>query len=90
MNRICNACNIERNENNYLKDRTVCKSCYNKSRRKNNNNILIQNQQPKIDNLDNNNRTLIIGLSNCGLFNELYFTSKATNFNSYKITKSIS
>ena len=51
MNRICNACNIKIDENNYLKDRTVCKSCYNKNRRKNkNNNTLIQNQQPKVDN----------------------------------------
>ena len=37
-------------------------------RRKDNNNPLIKNQQPKIDNADNNNnnRTLIIGLSICG------------------------
>ena len=49
MNRICNTCNIEIDENNYLKDRTLCKSCYNKNRRKNNNNTIIQNQQPKND-----------------------------------------
>ena len=42
-------------ENNYLKDRTVCKSCYNKNRRKNNKNTLIQNQQPKFDKINNNN-----------------------------------
>ena len=74
MNRICKICNIEINENNYLKDSTVCKSCCNKNRRKNNNNTLIQNQQPKSDykkkrkvvNLVNNNRTIIIGFSNCG------------------------
>ena len=45
-------------ENKNLKDRIVCKSCYNKMRRKNNtNNTLIQNQQTKIDNsntIDNN------------------------------------
>ena len=66
MNRICNTCNIEIDKNNYLKDRTVCKTCYNKNRRK--------NQQPKSDNKKkrkvvnsvNNNRTLIIGFSNCG------------------------
>ena len=34
MNRICNTCNIEIDENNYLKDRTVCKSCYNENRKK--------------------------------------------------------
>ena len=54
MNRICNTCNIEIDENNYLKDRTVCKTCYNKNRRKNTNEILIQNHQPKIDNSNNN------------------------------------
>ena len=37
-----------------MEDRTVCKSCYNKNRRKNNN-TSIQNQQPRIDKIDNNN-----------------------------------
>ena len=54
MNQISNTCNIEINENNYLKDRTVCRSCYNNKRRKNNNNTLIQNQQPKIENVNDN------------------------------------
>ena len=70
---------------NYLKDRTVCKSCYNNNRRKN------KNQQPKIDNFNNNNnsRTLIIGFSNCG--NEPHSTSKARiNFHNYNVTESIS
>ena len=69
MNRICNTCNLEIDKNNYLKDRTVCKSCYNEIGRK--------NQQPKGDDkninkkktkvVDSvNNRTLIIGFSNCG------------------------
>ena len=35
MNRICITCNIEIDESNYLKDRSLCKSCYNKNRRKN-------------------------------------------------------
>ena len=35
MNRICITCNIEIDESNYLKDRSVCKNCYNKKRRKN-------------------------------------------------------
>ena len=55
MNRICNTCNIEIDENNYLKNRTVCKNCYNKKRRKNNINNLIHNQQPKIDKTNINN-----------------------------------
>ena len=50
MNRIFNSCNIEIDENNYMKDRTVCKSCYNKKRRKNNK----QNHQPKIKHAKNN------------------------------------
>ena len=50
MNRIFNSCNIEIDENNYMKDRTVCKSCYNKKRRKNNK----QNHQPKIKRAKNN------------------------------------
>ena len=38
-------------KNNYLRARTVCKSCYKKNRRRNNNNnTLIQNQQSKSDN----------------------------------------
>ena len=45
MNRIGNTCNIEIDVNNYLKDRTVCKNCYNKNRRKKN----------KIDKINCNN-----------------------------------
>ena len=62
------ACNIKRDSNNYLKNRIVCKSCYNMKRRENNNKTLIKNQQPKIDNVNNNDNkgTLIIGFSNCG------------------------
>ena len=74
MNRICKTCNKEIDENNSLKDRTVCKTCYNKNRRKTNNNTIIQKQQTRSDNKKkrkvvnsvNNNRTLIIGFSNCG------------------------
>ena len=51
MNRFCNACNIKKDENNYLNVRTVCKSCYNNNKRKNNKNkTIIQNQQSKIGN----------------------------------------
>ena len=58
MNRVCNTCNIETDENNYLKDRTVCKSCYNKNRRKNNNNT--SHQQPNIENSNNKKKLKII------------------------------
>ena len=74
MNPICKICNLEVDKNNYLKDRTVCKRCYNKNRRKTNNNTLIQSEQPKSDNDKKkkkpveslNNRTLIVGFLNCG------------------------
>ena len=64
--------------NNYKKARTVCKSCYNKSRRKNNINTLPPNknntsyQQPNIENVNidastyENNRHVVIGPSNVG------------------------
>ena len=55
MNGISNTCSIEIDENIYLKDRTVCKSCYNKNGRQNKNNTLIQNQQPKIHKINNSN-----------------------------------
>ena len=82
MNRICNTCSIEIDDDNYLKDRTVCKSCYNKNRRKNQqpksddkkrkvvnsvNNTIINKKKTKLDDSVNNNyRTLIIGFSNGG------------------------
>ena len=80
MNRICIICNIEIDESNYLKDRFVCKSCYNKYRRKNHqpesgdkkkikyddsvNNI----EKPKIGNVPKyeNHRHVVIGPSNVG------------------------
>ena len=61
MNRNCTACNIMIDSNIYKKDRTVCKTCFNKNKRKNNKNILTPNkfinsyQQPNIENLNNNN-----------------------------------
>ena len=82
MNRICNTCNIEVDENKYLRDRTVSKSCYNEKRRKNNNK---QNQQPKIFKINNkndnnynvstceNHSRIVIGPRNVG---KTYYTSK--------------
>ena len=82
MNRNCTACNIIIDVNNYKKDRTVCKSCYNISKRKNNNVTLPTNkintsyQQPNIQNVSNinndivstyeNHRHVIFGPSNVG------------------------
>ena len=51
MNRNCSACSIIIDINNYKKDRTVCKSCYNINKRKNNNIILTPNKN--IENVDN-------------------------------------
>ena len=62
MNRNCSACNIMIDIDNYKKDRTVCKTCYKKNKRKNNNNTLPPNkintsyQQPNIGNVNNKNK----------------------------------
>ena len=50
-NKNCTACNIFIDINNYKKDRTVCKTCYNKNKRKNNINTLPPNKN--IENVDN-------------------------------------
>ena len=60
MNRICNTCNIEIDGNNYLTDRTVCRNCYNKNRKKNNNNTLTQNEQPSIKKVNKKNTNTIV------------------------------
>ena len=44
MNRNCTACNIMIDINIYKKDRTVCETCYNKNKRKNNINTLPPNK----------------------------------------------
>ena len=59
MSRLCNACNINVDKNNCLKERFASKTCYNKNRRKNNNNTTIENeictsyQQPNVDKITN-------------------------------------
>ena len=63
----CSSCNIKLDINNYKKDRTICKDCYNRKKRKNNltqNKITTSDQQPKIE--DKNNRTLLVGPSFSG------------------------
>ena len=44
----CTVCNMNLDLINYLKHRTVCKTCYNKNRRKNNNNTSRHNQKSKL------------------------------------------
>ena len=66
MNRICNICNKNLDRNNYLKDRTVCESCFNRNRRKNNKKTIIEKeigtspQRPKIDNINDKNTNTIV------------------------------
>ena len=48
VNKKLTVCNMKVDVVNYLKQRTVCKSCYNKNRRKNNNNTSNQNQKSKV------------------------------------------
>ena len=58
MNRNCSACDIMIDINNYKKDRTVCKTCYNKNKRKNNIDTLptkkinTSYQQPDFENVN--------------------------------------
>ena len=79
MNRNCSACNINLDEKNYLKHRTICKKCHNENRRKNNINTITKNeidttpQQPKINKVINNNvsefenrANVVIGPRNVG------------------------
>ena len=92
-NKNCSACNIKLDINNYKKDRTVCRDCYNKKKRKNN---LIQNEitishQSKIENVNNNNnnRTLLVGASFAGkTYLMLKILSRIPYRDIYIITKS--
>ena len=83
-NKNCSACNIKLDINNYKKDRTVCKDCYNKKKRKNN---LIQ--QPKIENDNNNDRTILVGPIFSGkVYLMLKILSRIPDRDIYIITKS--
>ena len=91
-NKNCSACNIKLDINNYKKDRTVCRDCYNKKKRKNNINTLPPNKintsyhQPKIE---NNNRTLLVGQSFSGkTYLMLKIFSRISDRDIYIITKS--
>ena len=87
-NKNCSACNIKLDINNYKKDRTVCKDCYNKKKRKNK--ITISHQQPiKENGNNNNNRTLLIGPSFSGkTYLMLNLLSRIPDRDIYIITKS--
>ena len=90
-NKNCSVCNIKLDINNYKKDRTVCKDCYNKKKRKNNlvqNEITVSHQQPEIEN-NNNNRTLLVGPSFSGkTYLMLKTLSRIPDRDFYIITKS--
>ena len=87
----CSSCNIKLDINNYKKDRTICKDCYNRKKRKNNltqNKSTTSDQQPKIEN-NNINRTLLVGPSFSGkTYLMLKILSRIPNRDIYIITKS--
>ena len=90
-NKNCSACNIKLDIDNYKNDRNVCRDCYNKKKRKHN---LVQNEifishQPKIENDNNNNRTLLVGPSFSGKTSlMLQILSRISDRDIYIITKS--
>ena len=90
----CSVCNIKLEINYYKKNRTVCKDCYKKKKRKNNsvqNEITISHQQPKIENgkNNNNNRTILVGPSYSGkTYLMLKTLSRIPDRDIYIITKS--
>ena len=92
-NKNCSVCNIKIDINKYKKDRTVCKDCYNKKKRKNKlvqNEITLSHQQPKIENYnnDNNNRTFLLGPSFSGKTHLILKTlSRIPDRDIYIITK---
>ena len=89
MSRKCSVCNTKIDINNYKKDRTVCKICYNKTKRKNK--TTVSHQQPEIEN-DNNsniNRTLLVGPSfSSKTYLKLKILSRIPARDIYIITKS--
>ena len=89
-NKSCSVCNIKLDINNYKKNRTICRECYNKKKRNNNlipNEITTSHQQPKIEN-NNNNRTLLVGPSFSGkTYLMLKILSRMPDRDIYIITK---
>ena len=73
MNRNCSACNIMIDKNNYKKDRTVCKTCYNKNKGKNNDKdtLILPTKIHKVNqnndnNISENRANVVIGPRNVG------------------------
>ena len=94
-NKNCSACNIKLDINNYKKDRTVCRDCYNKKKRKNNINTLrpkkiIENvNTPQQSKFEKNNRTLLVGPYFSGkTYLMLKILSRISDRDIYIITKS--
>ena len=92
-NKNCSACNIKLDINNFKKDRTICRDCYNKKKRKININTLPPNKIIEIVNeqskFENNNRTLLVGPSFSGkTYLMLKILSRISDRDIYIITKS--
>ena len=91
----CSACNINLDINNYKKDRTICRDCYNKKKRKIKINTLPPNKiienvnTPQQSKFENNNRTLLVGPSFSGKsYLMLKILSRISDRDIYIITKS--
>ena len=84
--------------NNYKKDGTVCKSCYNrtKNKRKKKSKTLLSvkttnsHQQTEIENVSDRNRPRIVGVSNCGKTYLMNHTLLRKQEPIFVITKSMS
>ena len=94
-NKNCSACKIKLDTINYKKDRTVCRDCYNKRKRKININTLPPNKiienvnTPQQLKFENNNRTLVVGPSFSGkTYLILKILSRISDRDIYIITKS--
>ena len=63
MDRICFACNIKRDKDNYKHHRSVCKVCYKILKRKYNKKLVIQHRHQTFSGNDsiNNNKALDVG-----------------------------
>ena len=94
-NKNCSVCKIKLDINNYKKDRTVCRDCYNKKKRKININNLPPNKSienvntPQQSKFENNNPTLLVGPSFPGkTYLMLKILSRISDRDIYIITNS--
>ena len=89
MNRNCSACNIKIDIKNSKKERTVCKNCYNKNKRKIKTAVSCGQTKNENGNINNNTRTLLAGPSFSGKrYLMLKTPSRIPNRDVYIITKS--